>query len=214
MQLTVFGATGKTGLAIVQQALAAGHTVTAFVRDPSRFAITDSRIRVCQGDIGDLASVRSALQHPADAVVSALGVFHREPKTVLSEGTANIISAMKECGLRRLVVVSSLGAGDSRGQGNFLARCIQRFILGHVLDDKTRQEQLIRESGLDWTVVRPPQLTDRQAICAAPVLWQGPAPEGVRLSWQTSRATIASLLLLLVTEGSHSGQALNVSEPK
>jgi len=214
MQLTIFGATGKTGMRLVQQALDAGHAVRAFVRDPAKLSISHDKLQAVQGDILDAASVDAALSQPADAVLSALGIFHREPKTDLSDGTANVISAMQKHGIKRLGVVSSLGAGDSAGQGNFLARNLQKFLLSHVLADKERQEQLIMSSGLDWTIVRPPQLTDDDRICEKVVAWVGPTPKGARLTWKTSRATVAGFLLKAVAQGSHIGEAVNISEPK
>ncbi len=155
-RIMVFGATGKTGTQIVRQALEAGHNVTAFVRNPTRLAISDPKLRVVTGDVLDAASVERGFAGGCDAVISALGVFHREPRTELSRGTANVICAMQQHGIRRLVVVSSLGAGDSKGQGSLLARVLQSFLLKHVLADKDRQEAEIMASGLDWTILRPP----------------------------------------------------------
>ncbi|MGI9329817.1 MAG: NAD(P)-dependent oxidoreductase, partial [Gammaproteobacteria bacterium] len=191
MRITVFGATGKTGQEILKQAIARGHSVHALVRDPARLGAPSDRLTHTQGNILDPVAVKQALAQPADAVVSALGIFHRKPRTELSEGTRNIVQAMEEAGVTRLAVVSSLGAGDSKGQGNFIARNLQRLLLSHVLDDKNRQEVVIRDSQLDFTIIRPPQLTDGKTICKAVVEWQGPSPKAPKLSWKTSRATVA-----------------------
>ncbi len=208
----VFGATGKTGRQIVQQALDRGLGVTAFVRDPAKLAIGHSRLETVTGDILDAAAVDAALARRPDAVISALGIFQREPGTALSEGTAHVLAAMKAHGVARLVVVSSLGAGDSRGQGSLLARALQRFLLRHVLDDKTRQEQLIASSGIAATVLRPPQLTDDPGIRDDVVLWSGPAPRR-RLTWKVSRATVAKYVLDAAERGEPAGRPLNMSEP-
>lgn len=208
----VFGATGKTGRQIVQQALDRGLGVTAFVRDPAKLAIGHSRLETVTGDILDAAAVDAALARRPDAVISALGIFQREPSTALSEGTAHVLAAMKAHGVARLVVVSSLGAGDSRGQGSLLARALQRFLLRHVLDDKTRQEQLIASSGIAATVLRPPQLTDDPGIRDDVVLWSGPAPRR-RLTWKVSRATVAKYVLDAAERGEPAGRPLNMSEP-
>ena len=208
----VFGATGKTGRQIVQQALDRGLSVTAFVRDPARLGLEHARLAAVVGDILDSAAVDAALARRPDAVISALGIFQREPGTALSEGTAHVLAAMQRHGVERLVVVSSLGAGDSRGQGSLLARGLQRFLLRHVLDDKTRQEQLIAASGLAATVFRPPQLTDDPQVRDDIVLWSGPAPRA-RLTWKVSRATVASYALDAAERGEPVGRPLNMSEP-
>lgn len=213
MKLLVFGATGKTGLCFVKQALDRGHDVTAFVRDPAKLQISHAKLASATGDILDAASVSAAFTDPFDAVISALGIFHREEKTDLSEGTRNIIEAMETHGCRRFAVVSSLGAGDSAGQGNLVARGLQRFLLNYVLADKTRQEALIEASGLDYTIARPPQLTDNDSICREVVAWQGPAPRGKKLTWKTSRMTVANFLLDALEQGTYSREILNISEP-
>lgn len=196
----------------MRQALARGCEVTAFVRDPARLDLQDARLRLAQGDILDPGTVTAALATRPDAVISALGIFHRKPETWLSTGTANIIEAMRGQGVRRLVCVSSLGAGDSRGQGSLLAKWLQWFLLRHVLDDKTRQEDLIRASGLDWTIFRPPQLTLDPQVRSDVVLWSGKAPRQ-RLAWKVSRATVAHCALEAAVTGSHVDEALNMSDP-
>jgi uncharacterized protein YbjT (DUF2867 family) len=211
-RIMVFGATGKTGTQIVRQALEAGHNVTAFVRNPTRLAISDPKLRVVTGDVLDAASVERGFAGGCDAVISALGVFHREPRTELSRGTANVICAMQQHGIRRLVVVSSLGAGDSKGQGSLLARVLQSFLLKHVLADKDRQEAEIMASGLDWTILRPPQLTDEPGIRDDLVAWSGP-PTRQKKTWKVSRASVARAALQAVAGNQYVRQAVNISDP-
>ena len=214
MHFLIFGATGQTGLQFVRQALEREHTVTAFVRDPAKLAEQNEKLHVVQGDILDAASVNNAFGADYDAVISALGIFHREDRTELSDGTRNIVQAMEQSGPRRLALVSSLGAGDSAGQGNLLAKGLQRFLLNYVLIDKTRQEELIEASELDYVIARPPQLLDSDAICASPVAWRGPAPKQPKLSWKTTRATVAHFLLDALEHDKHHREILNISEPK
>jgi len=102
MKLVVFGASGKTGILLVYQALEKGHEVTAFARKPESVTIRHDRLRVLQGDILQYYQVRAAVEG-CDAVLSTLGVYSRKPTTVLSEGTSNITRAMKECGVKRLI---------------------------------------------------------------------------------------------------------------
>ncbi len=211
-KIIVFGATGKLGLQVLRQALDLGFDVTAFVRDPARLVMQHPKLHVVTGDILDAGSVERGLASGYDAVISALGIFHREPRTELSDGTANIVRAMEKHGITRLVVVSSLGAGDSKGQGNLLARGLQRLLLRHVLVDKDRQEALVAASSLTWTILRPPQLTDEPTARADLVAWSGP-PSREKKSWKTSRASVARAALEAVSKGKYLRQAVNISEP-
>jgi putative NADH-flavin reductase len=211
-KIIVFGATGKLGQQILRQALDAAFDVTAFVRDPAKLTIQHPRLRVVTGDTLDADSVERGLAGGYDAALSALGVFHREPRTELSDGTANIIRAMQKHRVTRLVVVSSVGAGDSKGQGNLLARGLQQLLLKHVLADKDRQEALVAASGLEWTILRPPQLTDEPTARADLVAWSGP-PTRVKKTWKTSRASVARAALEAVSEGKYLRQAVNISDP-
>lgn len=214
MKLIIFGATGKTGLQFVTQALERGHDVTAFVRDSAKLNITHQRLTAVLGDIQDAGSIDRALDAGFDAVISALGIFHREPRTDLSDGTKNLIAAMESKGIQRLAVVSSLGAGDSKGQGNFVARNLQKLLLKHVLADKDRQEEAIQGSSLQWTIARPPQLTDDTRIRTDLIEWQGALPAGARPTWKISRASVAAFLLDAVEKQRHIGAAVNISDPK
>jgi len=209
----VFGATGKTGRQVVSQALSRGWRVRAFVRDAAKLALSHERLEIAVGDMGDRASIDRALAAPVDAVVSALGVYSKEPTTVLSDGTRHIVAAMRAAGPRRIVVVSSLGAGDSSGQGSFMVRMIQRFILKQVLIDKTRQEQVLAESGLEWTSLRPPQLTDADRVRDDLVSWSGPTQPRQRLTWKVSRASVARYALEAIERQQWIGKAVCLSEP-
>ncbi len=159
--IIVFGATGRSGSAVVKQALKAGYSVTAFVRDPGKMAMSDPKLRVVAGDILDPASVdRAVAGH--DAVVSCLGAGLKG--RVRSEGTLNIIRAMERAGVSRLISQSSLGVGDSRANLNFFwKRIMFGLLLRKAYADHGVQEHYIRESGLDWTIVRPASLTEEEA---------------------------------------------------
>src|SRR5580698_4760836 len=115
MKILVLGSTGKTGLELLEQGLEDGHEVTAFARRPEAVALKHAKLRVLKGDILDRASVTAAVEGQ-DAVLSALGVRQLGANTVLSDGTRNVIQAMQQSGVRRLIVESSLGVGDSAGQ--------------------------------------------------------------------------------------------------
>lgn len=159
MKLAVFGATGGTGEQIVQQALAAGHTVAVLVRDSAKFKIRDARLTVITGNVLTQADVDRTVAD-ADAVVCTLGNTRNNPEQVVTNGTRNIITAMRQKDIQRLIVVSSLGVGDSKGQVPFFFKVVAATFLRKVMQDKEAQEKLVRASGLDWTLVRPGGLTD------------------------------------------------------
>jgi putative NADH-flavin reductase len=162
MKVLVVGATGPLGLQIVSKALKAGHTVTAMVR--SSQAQFPSGVRTVQGDVLRPDSLAHAVIDQ-DAVISSLGSkISFKPVTMLSAGTRNLVEAMRAQRVNRLVCITGIGAGDSKGRGGFLYnRLIQPLLLNEVYKDKTRQEEVVRESGLDWTIVRPAQLTNGEA---------------------------------------------------
>ena len=162
MKLLFIGATGPTGRELVQQAIAQGHEVTALVRDTAKAAFSRP-IRMIEGDVLDLASLKNAVAGQ-EAVISALGSGASGPfkkMTMLSEGTRNLVTAMRAKGVNRLISISGVGAGESKGHGPwFYNWLIQPLVLRGVYHDKTRQEEIVRASGLDWTLVRPAMLTN------------------------------------------------------
>jgi putative NADH-flavin reductase len=163
MKVVVFGATGRTGQPLVEQALAAGHEVMAFARNPAKLALSHERLQVVQGSLDDAAAVERAVAGQ-DAVILALGHVKDSPKDVLSQATEKVIAAMKTQGVRRLVNVTGAGVPDPENDQPKLFNRVMSFLLkvmaGALLADSERQMQMIRESGLDWTVVRVPMLTE------------------------------------------------------
>lgn len=159
MILAIFGSTGGTGLELTQQALDAGHSVRALVRDPSRMKVTHERLRVVMGDVLDRQSVVKTLLG-ADASLSCLGQRNLFKNNQISTlGTHMIMEVMKANGQQRLVVESAFGASDSYQSASAVFRLITRTVLRNPYADKETMEPLIRESGLKWTIVRPTALT-------------------------------------------------------
>jgi len=163
MNLLIFGATGGTGRAIVAQALEQGHRVTAFARNPDAIKTEHENLIVVQGDILDYASVERAVKGQ-DAVLSALGAKAIRRNTTISDGTRNIIKAMEKYEVKRFVFVSSISIGDSKPQqrqfGLLYRIIVFPLLLRNMFQDKEIQERYIRQSTLDWVIVRPAVLTN------------------------------------------------------
>jgi putative NADH-flavin reductase len=160
MRILIFGATGRTGREIISQARRRGHEVSAFVRTPGKLTVVDSRLRVVQGDIQRADSIHAAIPGH-DAVLSALGARSLGPTTLLSDAAREIVGAMEAHGLRRIIWMSSLGVGETRGLlGPLYNWLLIPLLLRHVFADKERQEAIFQATPLDWTIVQPAALTN------------------------------------------------------
>jgi putative NADH-flavin reductase len=161
MKLLIIGASRGIGRQLVEQALKAGHTVTAMARHPEKLPRHQAGLRVMAGDILNPQEVLQAVAGQ-EAVCLTIGVgVTFKPVAVFSRGTENVLAAMAEHGVRRLVCVTGIGAGDSEGHGGFLYdRIFKPLLLKTVYEDKNRQEALIKASDTDWTIVRPGFLTN------------------------------------------------------
>jgi uncharacterized protein YbjT (DUF2867 family) len=161
MKLLIIGSTGGSGQQLVSQALERGHQVTAFARNPSKIRFTHDHLKIVRGDVLDYASVDEATQGH-DRVLCALG--HKRwfiPSGLLSQGTRNIIRAMKAHGVTHLVCETSLGISDAWWQlGLYYTLFVKWFIVYFYFRDKEKQERIIKESGLDWVIVRPGALNN------------------------------------------------------
>ncbi|MFB2936707.1 NAD(P)-dependent oxidoreductase [Aerosakkonemataceae cyanobacterium BLCC-F154] len=164
MKIVIFGASGSVGRQVVEQALEQGHTVTAFARNPAKLDIQHRNLILFPGDVMDLSAVEQAVQGQ-DTVVCTLGSGQKLTGTIRSEGTRQIIEAMKRSGIRRLICQTTLGAGESWGSLNFYWKYIMfGLILRNVFADHELQEQYVKQSGLDWTIVRPGAFVDGKRI--------------------------------------------------
>lgn len=158
MNVVVFGATGTTGSEVVARALEQGHTVTAFVRDLAKVERKHPNLKIMQGDVLNRDDVTRAVQGQ-DAVLSSLGAGLNG--TVRSQGTRHIIEAMQQANVGRFISQSTLGAGDSRSNLNAYWKYIMfGLLLRRAYADHNRQEAFIKQSNLDWTIVRPGALKD------------------------------------------------------
>jgi uncharacterized protein YbjT (DUF2867 family) len=164
VRILVLGATGGTGRLIVREAAAAGHRVRALVRSKAK-AESLAGADLVEGDALDEQALARALEG-CEAVVSSLGtpMSPFNEVTLLSRATRALVSAMERANVRRLVCITGLGAGDSRGHGGFLFDAfVLPVLLRNVYRDKDRQEAIVRASALDWVLVRPMILTDEPA---------------------------------------------------
>ena len=167
-KLLIIGASRGIGRETVKAALAAGHSVRALARSAWIIPIQNPGLEKVPGNALDSSTIRSALQG-VDVVVQTLGVdiaprsiFERT--TLFSQSTRIIVDAMKAAGVKRLIAVTGLGAGNSRGHGGIIYDSVVfPLLLKRVYDDKDVQEWIIKSSGLDWTIVRPGLLTNRPA---------------------------------------------------
>jgi putative NADH-flavin reductase len=196
MKILVFGATGRTGRCLIEQALAAGHEVTAFARNPALIAQQHERLRVVKGDALDPAAVEAAVAGQ-DAVISALGTQTKSPGAtkpppgMLTAATRNIIAAMEKQGVRRFICQSTAGVGDSKAQPDPVLRwIIQPLIMKDMMKDKADQEALIENSNLDWVIVRPVHMTEGPARGAYKVV-----TDGSRIPTRVARADVATFML-------------------
>jgi putative NADH-flavin reductase len=201
MRLTIFGATGGTGTCLAEQALAAGHEVTAVVRDPARLTVrpsrpgADARLRVITADPMDTSAIIPAAAG-ADAVLTAIGPRGTGVTTVSQDSVRSIIATMQKTGARRLLTVSG-SIVDDEGESPYL-RLIKplarRTFLRHVCADMRAAEAEVEATDLDWTIMRPPRLT------AGPVTgrYRTMIDGGLPRSLTVSRADLAACMLAAI----------------
>lgn len=193
MRVLIIGATKGIGLATTKAALAAEYEVRAFARSAATMTLSDPRLEKVKGDATSPEDVEAALAG-VDAVILTLGVGLGElikPVTLFSDATRVLVAAMKEKSVKRLICVTGFGAGDSRASIGLLQRAPFQIVFGRAYDDKTRQEDMIKQSGLDWTIARPGVLlngpkSSRYKVLREPSSWRN----GI-----ISRASVADFLV-------------------
>lgn len=205
MNITIFGATGTIGRLVVEQALADGHEVTAFTRDAARVTARHDRLQVVEGDVTDPAACLPAVKD-ADAVIVALGAGRKGE--VREAGTRAVVEAMKQAGGGRLVCQSTLGVGSSRPNLNLVWKYVMfGALLRPAYADHVRQERVVEESDLDWTIVRPSAFADESP---GPVRHGfGGSESGLLL--KIGRADVAAFLLAQAEDQTYLRRAVSVS---
>jgi putative NADH-flavin reductase len=208
MKIIIFGATGRTGLPLVTQALEAGHNVTAFVRNPNKIQISHAKLQIVQGDLYDAASIETAIAGH-DAVLSALGPIPGGQKDVMRVAFTNIIAAMQKTEVKRLISLTGAGVaqpGDEPKPINKFIGMMLNLISKDTIIDSSEHAQLVRASDLDWTIVRVPMLTDAARTSNIRVGMVG-INDGMRIA----RSDVATFMLKVLEDGSHVREAPVIS---
>ena len=203
MKVIIFGATGKTGQHTWRLALGQGHEVTVFVRSPQKIESDDANLHIVQGDVFDAESVANAVANH-DAAIVCLGSTNLRDKTTLTVGTKNIVDGMTRHNVGRLVIVSAAGVGESWAQIGWLPRILFKTMLRNLFADHHAQEALVKESPLDWTIVRAAILKDEPA--SGDYTASNTAKVG-----HINRADVAHFLVKQVTDRTYSQQAISVT---
>ncbi len=209
MKLLVIGGTGKTGREIIKQGLSQGNIITAVVRNPKKVKYSHQNLKVLKGNVLIPESFEMAFQGQ-DAVLSALG--HKKffiKTTILSQGTKNIITAMERNNIKRFICITSLGINDSKFKlGLYYTLFTIPFILFFYFLDKSKQEKLIINSELKWTIVRPGQLTNGKKRT---IYKHGKNVGHYVLTKMISRADVAYFILSLLSTNTYLNKTVGLT---
>jgi putative NADH-flavin reductase len=208
MNIIIFGATGRTGQLLVEKALERGHQVTAFARSPEKLTGYKDQLEIVQGDARDAGKVAEAVSG-AEAVISVLGPAENRPVFAVSQATENILSAMKDQGVKRLILSAGAGVEDPQDAPrlfnrliNFLLKLFSRW----VYEDMVRTVEQVRSSDLQWTVVRVPMLVDGEESEEVQVGYVGKG-----MGPRVSRADLAAFMLDQLSSSEYVQQAPAIS---
>ena len=200
MKILIIGATRGVGLNLLSQSLSQGHTVSVLARDPDSSSLSGKEVRIIGGDIMESERVVEAVRGQ-DVVCLCIGIAAtRKPVNVFSTGTKHVVDAMEAEGIKRLICVTGIGAGDSKGHGGFFYdKLFNPLFLKTIYADKDKQESIIRESHLDWVIVRPGFLFNGPVTKTYKILTD---LKGVT-SGKISRGDVADFLLSELEEGKY-----------
>jgi len=201
MKLFVIGATGRVGREIVKQALVRGHDVTAFVRSPESVTLKNERLTVLKGNVMDENQLFDTMENH-DAVLSALGpreVF--KPSSLLHDSALATTRAMQRSGVKRLVILSA--AAHFPGVPNRIVS----FILRNHMRDSLAMEEIVQGSGLDWTIARPPRLTEEDYLTYRSR--EGAAP---RMGFSLARKAVAAFMLDAIEQKKHINKIVGIAK--
>jgi putative NADH-flavin reductase len=201
MKLFVIGATGRTGREIVEQALARGHDVTAFVRSPGTITLRNERLTVLKGNATDENELSKAMQNH-DAVLSTLGPRHPfKPGSLLYDSALATTRAMKRSGVKRLVILSA--AAHFPGIPNRIVS----FVLRNHMRDSRAMEEIVRNDGVDWTIVRPPRLTQEDYS-----IYRSREDAAPKMGFTASRKAVAAFILHASEQKKHLHKIVGIAK--
>jgi putative NADH-flavin reductase len=225
MRMTIIAATGGVGRNVLTQAVGAGHEVTAVARTPAKIPeiVASDAVRVVAADLAapDPQALASAVAG-ADAVLSALGPHSNAQAGIAASGTAAIVDAMRTAGVRRLVAISAAPVATTPSPGQphppkhdpgdgffirYLGVPIVKTLFGKIYDDLARMEDVLRDSALDWTILRPPQLTGRPGTGT----YRTAVGRNVRGGRSVPRADVAHCMLAVLGQPATIGQYIGIA---
>jgi putative NADH-flavin reductase len=211
MKIAIFGATGRTGIPLMEQALAAGHEVVALVRDPAKVPANlaaNPHLTLITGDVMNPPDVDRAVEG-ADAVISVLGRSKNSPPQMHTVATGHIVASMEKYEVKRLVSLSGAGVAAPQDRPKLANRLISlalKALSGDVLQDAIGHAEVITHSPLDWVIVRGPMLRDGSHTGQYKVGWVG-----VNTSTSITRADVADFLLKQTTDNTYLRQMPMIS---
>jgi putative NADH-flavin reductase len=206
MKVLVIGAAGKSGKAVVEQALVAGHDVTAFVHTTEGY-VPDPHVRVITGDARDRSAMDSAMVGQ-DAVIDTIGGKLSFKTTTLEASAAGtIIASMQSSGVRRLMVISVIGAGESEANTNWYERLFLSTVLRNEMKDKAAMEAMVDASGLDWIIFRLPFLSDDPATGNIHVF----SPDSREVAHKLTRADLAAFMVAQLSSDEYLHKAVAIA---
>jgi putative NADH-flavin reductase len=211
MQLAIFGGTGRTGVHLVGQALDAGHSVTILSRSPEKLNLQHAQLHVIKGDVTDPTAVEEVVRG-VDAVLSVLGPTENKPDFKVTRGTQNILNAMKDLGVQRLIVSAGAGVGDQNDVPTFTNRFVNillKLVSRYVYEDMMQVVDLVRKSEVDWTIVRVPILTDDPATKRVKAGYVGKG-----MGMHITRADMADFILKQASDTTYLRQAPAISNDR
>lgn len=215
MKIIIFGASGGTGQAVTKALLAKGHTVTAFARRPDAL-LPRSGQQIFPGDAMSATDVATSLPGHDAVLVSLgnsqnpfamlLGARRTTPANICEVGTRNIVNAMTASGLRKLVVITAFGVGDTKAKAPLMNRLFFQMFLSEHMADKEKQEFVVKASGLDWTIVQPVALVDKPVVGR----WSS-SPDGTIDGAMISRTDLAAFVTQELQSLRHHGMMVTLS---
>jgi putative NADH-flavin reductase len=211
MNVSIFGATGATGLLLTQRCLAAGHAVTALARTPQTFPFR-GQVRLVEGNAFDPAAVRQTIEG-ADVVLSALGARSLRKEDVLERAVPLIVAAMQQAGVRRIIALGSAGALDDSLSKQpawrrwFVHKIVYNTFLKWPVASQVAQWKALSTSGLDWTMVMPPMLLNSQARGKYRIDGEALPPHGMAIS----RSDVADFMMQQIANPQWVGKGVYIA---